>query len=161
MQIDPDRQNDVVKSFFWALPFFIIGFLLMFFNILVFPFFFLLGLICMAQSFAGLASDSFAQVFMLKDNNYKPFPGYGRIEILKNKQNYEEAILELEEILENDSEQLKGWIMMLEIIINDLNNIDRAEYIYAKAQKKLNKAEQKDYLQKVYQHFLDDFEKKR
>jgi len=133
----------------FASPFFAVGISGYFY---VFsPVFILLGAIILAFPMAGFLAHPAGLIYHKFGKTKGPQAVYSIPRARRKFEQYEESVEEYEKIVQQFPDEVEAWIEMLEVVVEDLKDMDRAERIYHTGIWNLSSVEMKPVLTKAFQ----------
>jgi tetratricopeptide (TPR) repeat protein len=106
--------------------------------------------ILLASPIAGLFAEPSGSIFYPGRRLSRPLPMYSIPESKRARGDYEEAMTGFEAIAADYPDELKPYIAMIEIAIENLKDADRANAIFQRGIELLKDADDKDTLARMY-----------
>ena len=106
----------------------------------------LIGAVVMARPVARLFAEPWGSIFFPGQQFDKPQPIYGIPEARRKEGRYEEAIAGFERIADDDPQQLRAYVSMIDVAIVELKDVPRAEAMLSRGLAALTQREDREQL---------------
>jgi len=111
---------------------------------------FVVAAIIMGTPLAGLVAEFIGNIFYPSEHYDKPQPVYGIPDAKRLKGLYQEAFDDFQKLSEEHPQEIKAYLEMIEIAIEDMKNPDLASSVYERGVQALEKEEAKEILSKRF-----------